>query len=269
MFVANKIDVTSTVNSTESRITEDQAQHFIDELIPPSSSRSTPLSHSPVQAPAEVPAVIANGGAAQPPPTDSIDIQLTHHKRRRKSGSRSRSRSTMFRGGTIGTMTTTHSIYHTPSSSVFDHFESARTSPVPTTSHHSCSQSRSPSHSPVRGPRRIPSMSSTSSAPTITPSLFFRGQAEAPTACTTPSPIQPLPESPESGPKLFFTSAKTGEGVAEVFEYVAKRVVVLWEYEEAVEARTLHIRDASVDETVQLGSDVGSWLTRSSSSCCR
>ena len=34
------------------------------------------------------------------------------------------------------------------------------------------------------------------------------------------------------GPKLSFTSAKTGVGVLEVFAYVARRVVMGWEWEE-------------------------------------
>jgi hypothetical protein len=37
------------------------------------------------------------------------------------------------------------------------------------------------------------------------------------------------------GPKLFFTSAKTGEGVNDVFEYIARRVVMRWEYEELID----------------------------------
>ena len=53
------------------------------------------------------------------------------------------------------------------------------------------------------------------------------------------------PEPPERGTRLFFTSAKTGEGVSSVFEYVARRVVTRWEYEEAREARTMHVLEGS------------------------
>jgi Ras-related protein Rab-7A len=69
----------------------------------------------------------------------------------------------------------------------------------------------------------------------------------------------PLP--PERGPKLFFTSAKTGEGVRDVFEYIARRVVLKWEYDEWAEARIMHFRDASgahasaVAETIRLQRD--------------
>jgi Ras-related protein Rab-7A len=38
---------------------------------------------------------------------------------------------------------------------------------------------------------------------------------------------------------LFFTSAKTGEGVSDVFEYIARRVVRRWEYEERLEGRQI------------------------------
>ena len=47
-------------------------------------------------------------------------------------------------------------------------------------------------------------------------------------------------------------SAKTAEGVKEVFEYVARRVVVRQEYEEALEARTMHVREAGQRTSVLL-----------------
>jgi hypothetical protein len=62
-----------------------------------------------------------------------------------------------------------------------------------------------------------------------------------------------LPPPPDRGPKLFFTSAKTGEGVSAVFEYIAGRVIRRWEYEERLEARQLHIREASAVEPIRLG----------------
>lgn len=263
VVVGNKTDV----GNGNSKVSEEQTLQFIDELIPPSSPQLLPepqtANGNGHPASSHVPSLLLDGVA--PPPTDSIDIgSVPSHRRRRNpsaSASRSHSRSTLFRGGTMGTMTTTtgHSIYHTPSSSIFDTFESARGSPVLTSrSTYSIplSHSRSSSHSPVR---RIPSMSSVSSAPTITPSLFGRERnGQATTACTTPpsarSSPSPLPPQPDQRPKLFLTSAKTGEGVTEMFEYIAKRVVMRWEYDEAVDARTLHFQDASVDETIRLRS---------------
>jgi Ras-related protein Rab-7A len=64
---------------------------------------------------------------------------------------------------------------------------------------------------------------STSIAPTITPERYaddLHRLAQAKAA------------RPARGPKLFFTSAKTGAGVSEVFAYVARRVVMRWEWEE-------------------------------------
>ncbi|KAJ3776036.1 hypothetical protein FB446DRAFT_613922, partial [Lentinula raphanica] len=42
---------------------------------------------------------------------------------------------------------------------------------------------------------------------------------------------------PDTGPRLFFASAKTGEGVNDVFEYVAKRVVRQWDWESEQEQK--------------------------------
>ena len=191
------------------------------------------------------------------PTSASIEIGSPHVRRGRGSyPSRSQSRSTLFRGGgTVGTMTTTHSIYHTPSSSIYDTFQSALSSPAFT----ALSTSRSPSRSkpPFRPARRIPSNSSMSSAPTITPSLFIRGQGATTTATTPEVGCSPansyVPPPPlERYPKLFFTSAKTGEGVKDVFEYIARRVVTRQDYEEALEARTMHVQEASQRTSIHL-----------------
>ncbi|KAG2339948.1 hypothetical protein BDR05DRAFT_834555, partial [Suillus weaverae] len=113
---------------------------------------------------------------------------------------------------------------------------------------------------------------SSSSALTITPSLFMKGQRS-----TTPPQPDPdlslpsaLPDLPDIGPKLFFTSAKTGTGVSDAFEYIALRVVKKWEYEEAVEARTVHVRDESDGDTVRLGLglDDGRRKWKTSGVCC-
>ena len=65
-----------------------------------------------------------------------------------------------------------------------------------------------------------------------------------------------MAHEPDRGPKLFFTSAKTGEGVEDVFGYVVKRVVGRWEYEEAM----VRFRESSrphANEAIQLGGGDG------------
>jgi Ras-related protein Rab-7A len=51
---------------------------------------------------------------------------------------------------------------------------------------------------------------------------------------STSNPDPPSKPRPDQGARLLFTSAKTGEGLAEIFEYTARRVVqkVEWEEEE-------------------------------------
>ena len=269
VFVGNKIDISSNLtplagslsDSLALRVGEAQARHFMHELIPPpATSPVFPASngHFPASEGLTVDesSLSFNILAPSPPRTHSIDIGVYHHVRRKSP--RSRSRSTLFRGSTVGTMTTTHtlSVYHTPTSSIFDSFESARSSPVRYSRVSTPSQSRSPSQSPDRSIRRQPSFSSTvSDAQTITPSLFSRPNANprstAPVAGSGAHTL-PTPAPLELGPKLFFTSAKTGEGVSDVFQYVALRVVQRWEFEEAMENRTLHMADASVDGTIRL-----------------
>ena len=169
-----------------------------------------------------------------------------------------------------GTLTSTRTgvtSYHTPSSSLFDVYASARSSPLPPSIASRLS-------SPIRTQRRASSSSSTSSAPTITPSLFTRSHDQAamdtpPTPTTSSHALDmtfhhPLP--PEKGPKLFFTSAKTGEGVHEVFEYIARRVITRWEYEETIDARTLRMQEPS--ETIRLGLTRGESSRRLTGSCC-
>jgi Ras-related protein Rab-7A len=102
---------------------------------------------------------------------------------------------------------------------------------------------------------------STGSAVTMTPSLFARERTAAGnTASTTPEADPFLsPAVPSRGPKLFFTSAKTGKGVAEVFEYIAQRVVKKVEYDDRIESHRMHAREASVADTIRLGLKSGKW----------
>ena len=207
-----------------------------------------------------------------PTPTKSGSIDIADHRTRQypfprgQSGSRSRS---LFRGGTVSSSRTVLSIYHTPSSSLFENYESARSSPTP------ASRSPSPpsniSLSPTLGnwvKRKASSSSSSSSTPTITPSNFALRRARAnsnplPSISQQQDQINPTntldhlnspPQLPklERRPKLFLTSAKTGEGVADVFEYIAKRAVTRWEYQEDLEARTMHMQEPTSD-TIRIG----------------
>ncbi|KAL7285985.1 hypothetical protein ACG7TL_001100 [Trametes sanguinea] len=312
IVVGNKIDIAQAQadgTSPRSVVSEAEARAFMDRLVPRPESPPSPtirLAAPDNEDPfcddehgqgGNVPFAL-DSEHTETPRTDSIDISARRGRAPFPLASRSasRSRSTLFRGGatltgTVGTMNTTHTIYHTPSSSLFETFESALSSPAFTAL--SAPASRSPSTSPppspsrMRSPRRIPSGSSLSSAPTITPSLFIRGQASSAypdlptTTTTTPdsgSPPHPSrlssstssvsPRPPlERYPRLFFTSAKTGEGVRDVFEYVARRVVARQEYEEALEARTMHVHDA--DQSIRLGSvpvSEGRWAA--TGSCC-
>ncbi|KAG2102512.1 P-loop containing nucleoside triphosphate hydrolase protein [Suillus discolor] len=203
-------------------------------------------------------------------PSARIDIQ-NHRKPSKSRSPSSTSHANTFLYGTFRSGVTS---FHTPSSSLSDVYTSARSSPLP----------GSQPESPARV-RRMTSLSSTtttttttssSSALTITPSLFTRGQ-RPPTPPTPPQldpdPDLPLPSSlpdpPDTGPKLFFTSAKTGTGVSDAFEYIAVRVVKKWEYEEAVEARTFHVSDESDGNTVKLGLEDGKRKRNArGASCC-
>jgi len=268
------------------------------------------------------------------------------HRSKSQSNSRSRSVNSRIYPGTAGTVTTVNSgfsIYHTPSSSVYDQFESARTSPEPweasssgspvSASYTSGSVLRSSSpasgsgsgSSGSRPPRRrilsagsknalsIDSIKtrSTSSVATVTPSLYAREHDEheddwdhqgtvASSAASffsalsgslsnrsttpdkdldrmgkfkhsplrlqiqsnhfVPPPKPPTPIPPDCGPRLFFTSAKTGEGVKDVFEYIAKRVVTRWEWEERAEAGRFEFRE--VGDGTWSRSRGGSWGRR-------
>ncbi|KAH9952597.1 hypothetical protein BGW80DRAFT_1469556 [Lactifluus volemus] len=107
---------------------------------------------------------------------------------------------------------------------------------APTPSRHS--NLRSPPHSRVLAPLRPPPLLhvykrprttrrrlvssltiSISTAPTISPARYATEQALARANAT----------SPPRGPKLFFTLAKTGAGVSDVFAYIAQRVLTRWE----------------------------------------
>lgn len=161
---------------------------------------------------APVPTIVA------PPRSASIDLHALHHKRASKS------RSSRFSPAPNGTISSTHTgftSFHTPGTSFSDlgePYESAPSSPL----------ARSPSPSPLRQAHtarssRSMSTMSTSTAPTITPARYATAHAVA----------RMMQRRPLRGPKLFYTSAKTGTGVSDVFAYIAQRVVMRWEWEEA------------------------------------
>ncbi|KAF8123853.1 P-loop containing nucleoside triphosphate hydrolase protein [Boletus edulis] len=254
VVVGNKTDLASSTSSM-SIVSEAQALRFLDELVPP-------LSFDP-SSPTEIPITIEEAISEEPtsPRDDSaVDLSSSCSQSRsqsidisqyvRKHLKRSSWSNTNVSNGTLTSTHTGVTSYHTPSSSLFDVYTSARSSPLPPSMSSRLS-------SPIRNQRRSSSFSSSSSStPTITPSLFTRDYDQAAAITATVSPHvsdatlhPPLP--PERGPKLFLTSAKTGEGVREVFEYIAQRIVTRWEYEEAIDARTLHVQDPS--ETIRLG----------------
>jgi Ras-related protein Rab-7A len=263
-------------------VTVEEAQKFVQELVPLSEPEPEPQVAELVEGEILVDPILGEDDDIIPehelelgPDTNtsllapSARIDIKHHRKLSKSRSRSSTRHAST--SLYGTFRSGVTSFHTPSSSLSDIYASARSSPLP----------GSQPESPARV-RRMTSLSSTttitttssSSALTITPSLFARGQRP-----TTP-PFQsdadlPLPSTlptpPDTGPKLFFTSAKTGTGVSDAFEYIALRVVKKWEYEEAVEAMTFHVRDESDGDTVRLGLGLedGKRKWNAPGGCCR
>ncbi|KAL1741156.1 ras-domain-containing protein [Schizophyllum fasciatum] len=214
VVVGNKKDLVK--DGAEGAVGVTEAEAFLEELVPivarapaPSSRPASPLSGlSPSRVRSKSISIVAPQRLAR----HSVRASCSPSERGGLSRSRSRS-SSRFYAGTMTTTATGMSIYHTPSSSVFDIYHSARASPEP---------SISPSGSYVRSRR---STAASASTVTITPSLFAREHQDM-----DAMPLQDA--SPELGPRLFFASAKTGENVSDIFEYVARRVVRRWEREE-------------------------------------
>ena len=264
VVVGNKVDLVPAGEFPP--VMEGDAVRFMEGICPDEEPVVNVSLTSPLQPPFSL------GGDLVPTTLRSGSIDISDHRTRLYSfprgQSRSRSRS-FLRGGTVSSTRTGLSIYHTPSSSLFENYESARTSPTPA--------SRSPSPppniplSPTSGNwtrRKASSSSSSSSTPTITPNNFALQRAR-----TNSNPLPSISQqqdqadptytldhlnppaqllTPERKPKLFLTSAKTGDGVVGVFEYIAKRVVARWEYQENLEARTMHMQESTSD-TVRLG----------------
>ncbi|KXN92681.1 Ras-related protein Rab7 [Leucoagaricus sp. SymC.cos] len=289
--VGNKIDL----SEDGGRIPLDLIHRFLGELIPIEGLPPPPtLTISPNSSPISLRR------------SPSIDIKprsspIYDFKQKFPDGRpRSQPKSLNDKFNSISSVNTTNSIYLTPSSSLFsDAFHTARSSPEPSSSVLSASASTPILRAgPALRQRRPTTLStgsaSSGSAATITPSLFARerqenaaGSSSNETAFTTPEDdILDLPDSdgastsvhssgppppPERGPSLHFTSAKTGEGVKELFEHIAARVVRKMEYEEYYEARRLHYRDASGVGSIRLETDTRTQtkaLERIRTSCC-
>ena len=188
----------------------------VDETRPPVIHHALPEANNDVGADGEcsTPTILI------PPRTRSIDVLAHHHKQSVKS----RSRFSLAPNSTLSSTQTDLASFHTPTSSFTDSYapyESALSSPLS----HSRSTSSSP---PLYAHRSYCSLStstmSTSTVPTITPARYAAAHHSA-----NRTPLS----RPPRGPKLFLTSAKTGAGVSDVFDYVARRVVMRWEWEEA------------------------------------
>ena len=264
VVVGNKMDLVPAGEFPT--VMEGDAFKFMEGICPPEK----PEADLPLASPWQSPRIPSED--LVPTPTKSGSIDISDHRTRRHPFPRGQSRSmsrSFLRGGTVSSSRTVLSIYHTPSSSFFENYESARSSPTPA--------SRSPSPpsniplSPTLGnwvKRKASSSSSSSSTPTITPSNFalrrartnsnplpsISQQQDRTNPTHTSDDLTSSPQLPklERRPKLFLTSAKTGEGVAGVFEYIAKRAVMRWEYQENLEARTMHMQESTSD-TIRLG----------------
>ncbi|KAH9053709.1 ras-domain-containing protein [Lactarius vividus] len=184
---------------------------------------------------------------AAPPRTPSIDLHALHHKR----PSKSRSRFNPVQNGTISSTHTGFTSFHTAGSSfsdLGDPYESAPSSPLA----HSRSSSPSPlPHAHRARLSRSTSTLSTSTAPTITPARYATARS--------------MQRRPPRGPKLFYTSAKTGAGVPDVFAYIAQRVVMRWEWEET---RAEVTDPAGNGSTVHLGDHRSTQKKAHRSACC-
>jgi Ras-related protein Rab-7A len=286
VLVGNKVDMVADDGGWS--VSESEALEFLDELVAPQEEQEGSVN---VMAPEPFVFSGSNGHIgpqAEEPPVEPTPIPIyqpkiahsrepSHSPKHHLSKSYSRSRSSSrFYAGTMASTHTALTIYHTPSSSLLDNhssiYQSARSSPEP------WSQSEPDlTQTPQRRRRTITMLSREStgadSVVTITPSLFAKQRDQNRDLCTQNESSNGLPSShsspelslthqhqskyrtplpPERGPRLFFTSAKTGEGVNEVFEYIAHRVVRKWEYDEWVDARRMHFREATVSEGATL-----------------
>lgn len=206
VVVGNKMDLASEMGDDEIA-SESDARALLLEVFPALAREVTPQEN----------------GKDNTTVSQSIDIAPNP----RESAARSRSSSRMP-GGTMTTTHTSMTIYHTPASSLIGS-SSQLSQPSPSLLNYWTPRSGSPStmdSGATSRPRNSSNSSDSSSLMTVTPSPLRRIAAEDSSRET----IGPL--SPDIGPALFLTSAKSGHLVSDVFDYVARRVVTRWEYED-------------------------------------
>lgn len=228
VVVGNKIDLLDQVENPEDAVwRREEAKAFVSRLIAGSGEESADVQSSRGRDETLPRAVPEESSKA-------VSITINGHTLNGSSnGYTSRVDGLYPTNATFSSNRTGNTIFHTPSSSFHesDRFHSAASSFY---SDSSPAHSRSTSRATTRSGRRLTIDTVSSSSATITPSLYARGdpaQAEAPPR--TPSIRHPSPVPPERGPKLLFASAKTGEGVSEVFNYIARRAVHRLEWIEA------------------------------------
>ncbi|KAF8502922.1 ras-domain-containing protein [Russula emetica] len=178
-------------SSTGSVVSEGAALDFIDELVP-LSLRTIVVRHNRDDVGSDGENSIPT--FAIPPRTPSIDFHTHHHKHSPKFSLLLNSRVSSTHTRLLPPSLVATSLIIPPNPPLF--LTRARLRP--------------PRHSTITDP-------STSIAPTITLARYVNNLRTL---------LQTKPSRPLRGPKLFFTSTKTGAGVSEVFAYVARRVVI-------------------------------------------
>lgn len=203
----------------------------------------------------------------------------------RPSSRRNDSRASQTRHG--GTMGTTRTIYHTASSSLADSDPLTPTRPTLAGFNWSppTSSSLGTGHgagTPSGSRRRQTSTNTNSSATVIqgmyrTPSHQSQGQGAALAPHTTnigvesgSSPNPPSKPRPDQGAHLLYASAKTGERLAEIFEYTARRVVQKVEWEEEEDQRMFGVVEPGQSSRIMLNGNgmQDGWKARKWGRCC-
>ena len=197
------------------------------------------------------------------PRTTSISIVSRPNSRRNDSRA-----SQTRHAGTTGTMGTIRTIYHTASSTLLN--SDSPTPPRPTVAGFNWSPPASSTLGTGNGTgppgsRRRQTSTHTSSSATATPGMYRTSshQSSRLSAALNPqttnigvestsNPNPMLKPRPDQGARLLFTSAKTGEGLAEIFEYTARRVVQKVEWEEEEDRREFGLVEPGQSSRIML-----------------